>query len=114
MNTLISFCGINCNECDAYQATLNNDDEKRKEVALLWSKQYNAEIKPVDINCDGCVSDGKNLFNHCNVCEIRKCGKEKGVLNCAHCEEYICEKRGKFFEMVPFCKKNLDEIKNGL
>jgi hypothetical protein len=45
------------------------------------------------------------------TCEIRKCGKEKGVINCAHCSDYACEKLVKFFEMVPDAKTRLDEIK---
>ncbi len=111
---MIAFCGLDCHECGAFFATKNNDDEKRAEVAKIWSKQYNAEIVPADINCDGCHSDGGYLFNHCHVCEIRKCGKEKKVDNCAHCSEYSCEKLGMIFKMMPDTKKRLDEIKSKL
>ncbi len=114
MNEKIAFCGIVCHECGAFLATKNNDDQKRAEVAQIWSKQYNADIKPEDINCDGCLSDGDNLFSHSKVCEIRKCGKEKAILNCAYCNEYACDKLEKFFQMVPDSKKLLDEIKNKL
>ena len=114
MSEMISFCGLLCNECGALIATKNGDDEKRAEVAELWSKQYKADIKPQDINCDGCMSEGARLFGHCMVCEIRKCGREKGVVNCAYCDEYACEKLEGFFQMVPDAKKRLDEIKSGL
>lgn len=114
MAEMISCCGLLCHECGAFLATQNNDDEKRKEVAQLWSKEYKSEIKPEDINCNGCLSEGKALFNYSTVCEIRKCGKEMGVLNCAHCNDYGCEKLDKFFQMVPDCKKRLDEIRAGL
>ena len=114
MEKMIAFCGIACHECGAFLATKNDDDEKRSEVAKLWSKQYNADIKPADINCDGCHSEGQNVFGHCKVCEIRKCGKEKNVDNCAHCDEYSCEKLGIILNMVPDAKRRLDEIKCGL
>jgi hypothetical protein len=111
---MISFCGLVCDECGAFLATKSDDDEKRKEIAESWSKMYDAGLKPEDINCRGCVSDGAVVFAHCKVCEIRKCGMEKGVQNCAYCEEYVCDKLEKFFEMVPDAKKLLDEIKAGM
>ncbi len=112
MNEIIAFCGIDCSECGAFIATKNNNDEKRAEVAKMWSKQYNTDIKPEDINCDGCRSDGGLIFNYCTVCEIRKCGKEKSVTNCAYCDEYACDKLEGFFKMVPDSKKRLDEIRS--
>jgi hypothetical protein len=114
MEKIVSICGLPCSECGAYLATINNDDEKRREVAELWSKQYGAEIKAEDINCESCLSDSENVFSHPKVCEIRKCGKERRVLNCAYCSEYACEQLQKFFEMVPDAKQRLDKIKTGL
>lgn len=114
MGEMISVCGLLCHMCGAYQATKANDDEKRKEVAKLWSKEYKTDIKPEDIHCNGCLSDGETVFQYCTVCEIRKCGKEKGVLNCAYCEAYACEKLEKFFGMVPDAKKRLDGVRAGL
>lgn len=111
MDKMISYCGISCSDCGAYKATKNNDDKKRREVARQWSVEYKADIGPEDINCEGCLSTGKRVFNHCNVCEIRKCGIERKVVNCAHCKDYACEKIERFFEMVPDNKKTLDEIK---
>ena len=111
MKQIIAYCGIACHECGAFIATQNNDYEKRAEVAKIWSKQYKSNIKPDDINCDGCHSNGQRLFNYCKVCEIRRCGKEKGVATCAHCDAYACEKLEGFFQMVPDAKKHLDAIR---
>jgi hypothetical protein len=111
MDEVIAFCGITCHECGAFLATRDDSDEKRAEVAQLWSKEFKADIKPEDINCEGCISDGENLFSHTKVCEIRKCGKEKDIANCAYCSDYACEKLEKFFEMVPDAKKRLDGIR---
>jgi hypothetical protein len=114
MDEIISICGLPCNECGAYLATKDNDDKKRAEVAELWSKEFKADLKPEDINCEGCLSKGDNVFNHTKVCELRKCGKEKSVENCAHCSDYACEKLEQFFEMVPDAKKRLDGIRSKL
>ena len=113
MSEMISICGLMCHECGAFLATRDDDDEKRAEVARTWSKMYGVEIQPSDINCGGCTSDGV-LFQHCTVCEIRKCGMERGVVNCAHCDDYACAKLEEFFGMAPECRTQLDGIRTGL
>jgi len=37
-------------------------------------------------------------FNYFYICEVRKCGEEKGVKNCAYCSEYVCEKLDNFYK----------------
>jgi hypothetical protein len=112
MSQITGFCGLICSQCGAFIATQNDDDEKRAEVAQLWSQQYKTDLKPADINCDGCISDGDRRIGYCYVCEIRKCGKQKGILNCAYCDEYACNKLEEFFKLVPDAKKHLDGIRN--
>ena len=114
MDKMIAYCGITCTECGAFIATQNDDDAKRKEVAEEWTKQYNVDIKPEDINCVGCIPTTGKHVGHCFICEVRKCGQEKGVVNCAYCNDYGCKKLTDFFGMVPDCKTTLDEIRKGL
>lgn len=114
MGEMVAFCGLHCHECGAFIATKEDDDNKRKEVAELWSKEFDADLKAEDINCDGCLSEGPRIFGHCAVCGIRKCGREQGVPNCAHCDEYACEKLEEFFQMVPDSKERLDQIRDTL
>jgi hypothetical protein len=111
MNKMISYCGIVCTECPAFIATQTNDDAKRKEVAEMWSKQYQSPFKAEDINCDGCKTEGKRLVGYCNICEIRKCGQKKLVENCAYCDDYGCETLTKFIAMVPHAKATLEGIR---
>ena len=119
---MIAYCGIICSECDAFIATQNDDDAKRKEVAALWTKESNVNVKPEDINCDGCLATTDRLWGYCHTCEIRKCGQEKGVENCAYCDEYPCYKLEKFFQrsgdrlgrlfpMAPMFRADLDEAR---
>ena len=71
---MIAFFGLDCHECGAFLATQENDDQKRAKVAQEWFKRFKVEVKPEDINCDGCQSIGGLVFNYCKVREIRKCG----------------------------------------
>ena len=114
MDKMIAFCGIVCTECPAFLATQKDDDNERRKVAELWCKEFKAEIKPEDINCDGCLSEDGKLFSHPRVCEIRKCGQERNVKNCAYCDDYACEKLNKFFGMAPDAKATLEQIRKSL
>ncbi|MFC1851924.1 DUF3795 domain-containing protein [candidate division CSSED10-310 bacterium] len=114
MEKMISMCGLICSECPAFLATQADDDAKRKEVAEMWSREFQADIKPANINCDGCLSDSGRVFHHATVCEIRKCGLEMGVKNCAYCQDYGCEKLVNFFNMVPAAREELDSIRSSL
>ena len=114
MNKIVAYCGIVCSDCGAFIATKNNDNSKRKAVAEEWSKAYGRTMKPEDINCTGCTTPSGKKIGHTSVCEIRNCGTEKKVVNCAYCADYVCEKLGGFFQRAPQLKANLDEIKKGL
>ncbi len=114
MERMVAFCGIVCSECPGYIATQKDDDEERRKVAEEWSKMFDVDIKPETVNCDGCLASTGKLIEFCRICEIRKCGLEKKVENCAHCEEYACEELSKWFEKVPDAKKTLDEIRKNL
>jgi hypothetical protein len=90
-------------------ATQKNSDEERRKVAEKWSKVLNVEIKPEQINCDGCLS-GK-LFFYCSSCDKRKCCLEKHIDNCSYCEDYPCDKLESVFKAVPQAKVTLDEMR---
>jgi hypothetical protein len=111
MKKMIAFCGLVCSDCGAFIATQKNDKELRKKVAEEWTKAYHADLKPEDINCDGCLSPTGKVFSYPQVCEIRACGKKQKVENCAYCSEYPCEKLNKFFELAPSARNTLEEIR---
>jgi hypothetical protein len=108
---MLAYCGLKCNDCEAFLATLEDNEEKRQEIAAIWSKECKKNIKPEDIYCHGCTSKGEILFSYCNICEIRKCAVERKVINCAACPEYVCENLERFFSMVPEAKINLDKLR---
>jgi len=106
----ISYCGLDCFECVAYIATQEGDEEKLIKLAQEW---YGVEEGPDLCACDGCKPEGRKN-QHCSECGIRECAIDKGVENCAHCSEYICEKLGEFFGEVAIAKENLDKIYQSL
>ncbi|MFC1900236.1 DUF3795 domain-containing protein [Chloroflexota bacterium] len=110
----VAYCGLIYTDCGTYIATQKNDDKLRKEMAEDWSKKYNHAFKVEDINCVGCIPTSGKHVGQPSVCSIRKCGQEKGVINCAYCDDYACEKLQKYFEMAPVMKANLEEIRKGL
>ena len=111
MEKMIAFCGLDCAGCEAYLATQADDDDKRAETAREWSARYNADIKPEQINCDGCRSEGRKFFYCLSVCEIRKCCVEKGVENCAGCSEYPCGILNEFFQVATEARAALDALR---
>jgi hypothetical protein len=109
---MLGYCGIDCEKCGAFIATKNNDAALRVKTAAEWTKTYNSDIKPEDINCAGCTAPGVK-FRYCaDMCEIRKCGIAKRVNNCGACGSYACEKLEGFFAQVPDAKVNLDKARN--
>ena len=112
MKREIAYCGLECTVCTAFIATERDDDQKRLEVAELWSTLYKADIKARDINCLGCKSEGGRLFKHCSVCEVRKCARQRGLENCAECDDYGCEILQEFFKMAPEAEYNLKQIRS--
>ena len=88
---MIACCGLICTDCAAYIAKRTNDDEIRNKAAAKWSSS-DWTVAPEEINCDGCKSTGGVLFKHCTQCAVRACVTEKNLDNCAHCEDYGCEK----------------------
>jgi len=112
MEKIIAYCGLICTGCPAYIATQADDDAARERVAALWRAEFNAPgITAASINCDGCLGKTGRKFSHCLECEMRVCGMERGVENCAHCADYACEKLERFFGFAPDARIVLDGIR---
>ncbi|MCF7810797.1 DUF3795 domain-containing protein [bacterium] len=114
MAELIAVCGLDCGQCEAYIATVNDDDEARAKVAAKWAEAFNPEIKATDINCNGCTSKEGVHFGYCSMCKIRLCGLDRGLDNCAYCDDYACEILEGIFKMAPHAKTKLEAIRAGL
>ena len=87
MKTMIAYCGLDCGKCDAYLATIHDDQVLREKTAKLWSELNHVVILPEDINCEGCRADGKKTVYCDRLCAIRQCAMKKGVETCGSCPE---------------------------
>lgn len=108
MRKFIGYCGVDCEKCDAYLATIHNDDALREKTAKLWAELNQAPILPEHINCQGCRMDGvKTVF--CDaLCTIRKCAMSKGVETCGACPEMAaCATLAAITANNPEAKNNL-------
>ena len=99
MNEMIGYCGSNCHGCAIYLATREQDPKKKREmrVDIAWNikEHYGWECKPEDVaDCDGCKTETGRHFSG-GDCQVRKCARDKGLENCADCNEYPCEKLEK-------------------
>lgn len=112
---MIGYCGVNCNECPVYIATINDDDEARAKIAQEWSSEQYA-FKAAEVNCDGCLVNDGALMNFCNDCTTRQCAISKGIENCAHCADFACENLQKHWKMagVTEPKETLEKIHQNL
>ena len=108
MKNLIAFCGLDCEKCDAYIATKNDDHALREKTAKLWSELNHAPILPEHINCDGYRANGRKTVFCENLCGIRQCALKRGVTTCADCKEMdTCPIVGAVHAHNAEAKKNL-------
>jgi len=115
MDKIIAYCGLVCSECPAYISTQADDRAALEQVAAQWREEYNApDITVESVICDGCLGTDGHKCAHCSDCEIRACAMERGVVNCAHCDKYICEKLEGFFGFAADARVTLDAIHAGL
>lgn len=108
MNTMISCCGLNCEQCEAYLAWKNNDDALRQETAEKWKVQYDAkDITPEMINCSGCRREGPKI-GHWSACQIRLCAEGKSYEHCGSCDGMdSCDLVSHVHKFSPEAKQNL-------
>nr|WP_300326246.1 DUF3795 domain-containing protein [uncultured Anaerostipes sp.] len=108
MKEMIAYCGLDCEKCDAYIATSNNDQNLREKTAKLWAELNNAPILPEHINCQGCRVKGMKTIFCDSICGIRKCAMKKGVATCGDCSDLEnCPTVGAILENNPSALNNL-------
>lgn len=109
MRKMIAYCGLDCEKCDAYLATINDDQELREKTAKLWGELNNAPILPEHINCQGCRVEGVKTVFCDSLCDIRQCALKKSVTTCGECPDM--EKCQTIKEIVSENPEVLDNLK---
>ncbi len=91
----IAYCGINCESCKLYKATIRNDENLRREIANEWGQLYNKTLNLIDLKCLGCRS--KIVYEACDKCDIKSCNQKRGIEKCNSCDTYpTCERIKRF------------------
>jgi putative acetyltransferase len=105
---MIAYCGLDCEKCDAFIATKNNDQVLREKTAKLWSELNHTTILPEQINCTGCRADGPKTVYCEELCTIRQCAMKKGFTTCGDCADMEkCPTLGMITANNPDALKNL-------
>ena len=112
MDRMIAYCGIVCTDCPGFIATQAGDLAELEKLAEHSRQEYHRpEITVAWVMCDGCLSASERKGTYCAECGIRLCGVERGVENCAFCNDYACEKLLDFFKLVPQAQAVLEELR---
>lgn len=99
----------------AYIATQADDHAALEKVGAKWRDEHSIPgiTTAESVICDGCLASASGrLSGYCSVCEIRACGVPRGVVNCAHCADHVCDELEGFFSRVPNARTTLDEIRH--
>jgi hypothetical protein len=105
----IAYCGLDCSGCDVFRATAFDDDGIRQDYADKIFSQFKIKVEPETVNCYGC-RDERPKSGYCAVCEVRQCAIDRGMENCATCEDYGCEKLQKVHAAMITVGKAVDGV----
>ena len=86
MEEMIGYCGYNCHLC----AARSDNPAVRQKLVDGWHRIFGHQQYTVEnVKCDGCLNNGRLADKECKV---RPCAIERGVQNCAYCEDFVCQK----------------------
>jgi len=109
-----AYCGVDCDACEAYLGTVNNEPERLEKMAAMVSKMMNMDVKPEQMRCLGCYTDEKPQVGYVQMCPIRSCARGRGHRLCSDCADYGCENLQGFWSRSPLsakAKENLDKLR---
>jgi hypothetical protein len=90
MDAILTRCGYRWDLCLAYAPNVTRNPADREKLSDGWFKYYGFRIPPERILCDGCMAQDPRLID--KACPVRPCVIERGLENCAPCDEYVCDR----------------------
>jgi hypothetical protein len=92
----LDYCGYTCPpDCKMLRATLENNDELKKEAYEEWKmkERYGIEFDPEQVICYGCKADDKPMGITIKNCTVRNCAIEYEFDCCIECNDLTaCDK----------------------
>ena len=98
MSQILARCGYRCDLCPAYHKNIHTQEDQKR-VSDGWLKYVGDDVPPDEVPCPGCLAaepyrdeQGRILRPPDPGCPVRPCVIERGLENCAYCEEFAsCE-----------------------
>jgi hypothetical protein len=106
MDPSLTRCGYRCDLCLAYILNVELNPANQQKLSDGWFKYFGFRIEPQNIVCDGCMADLPRLIDQ--GCPVRPCVIEKGLDNCASCDEYVCAKLKERIVLYEEVKQSFD------
>jgi len=88
MKEIIARCGYRCDLCPGYVENVSGPADQQR-VHDGWLKYVGADVPLEEIGCKGCLAPGESPDSDCPV---RPCVIQRGLDNCAPCDDFPCEK----------------------
>ncbi|MBN2010965.1 DUF3795 domain-containing protein [candidate division KSB1 bacterium] len=107
MEPIIARCGNRCDTCPIYEGNINGADDQKR-VSEKFEQYFGFAMPPESMICAGCFNtDGPQVTADC---AIRNCAVERQLDNCAHCNDFACEKLQPSFGFIEKYVKDLAGI----
>jgi hypothetical protein len=107
---MIAFCGLDCEQCESFQAMQCKDNQNNADIARRWNNLCG--IATEDVVCTGCRSGGSTVRSCASACRIRQCAHHRRLASCSDCSDYPCPALQEIFDIVPQARQRLERIRD--
>ena len=106
MREMVAYCGIDCAKCPAYRLPRLGERLHMKRF-FQWllkrgMRSKGLNLPDADVICDGCTAIDARILKPCLECAVRCCAMETGVVNCAHCPKFGCDRLQGVWKITVF------------
>lgn len=89
MEPILSYCGMRCDLCLAFEPNVTAHPENRQLISDGWHEYFGFRIPPEKIFCEGCRGSSHETID--KDCPVRPCVIARELNHCARCDDYICD-----------------------
>lgn len=81
---LLGYCCLFCGSCNHYRSSFQDGKH-------LLEEAISKGIDPNNFTCKGCRGDIEFIHPGCDICDIKQCAENKGLIHCGLCKMFPCE-----------------------